>query len=155
MLPLLLFTGFSPTYIKWRYYDIPSWPSVWVPLLFTVSVSSVCYIKMMSTVVPLTFMIWSKICCLPMLAFSFFFGCRSLIYSSVWAFVVSCLGGVSFCVSFLLLSKVVNRGLCSIAQAESLRYKLLGGLAVRRYSMMKSALLVPAGCVIYWFVCSW
>ena len=27
MLPLLLFTGFSPTYIKWRYYGIPSWPS--------------------------------------------------------------------------------------------------------------------------------
>jgi len=52
-------------------------------------------------------------------------------------------------VSFLLLPKVVNRGLCSIAQAESLRYKLLGGLAVLRYSMMKAALLVPAGCVIY------
>ena len=28
--------------------------------------------------------------------------------------------------------KVANRGLCAIAQAESLRYKLLGGLAVRR-----------------------
>ncbi|KAL3619975.1 hypothetical protein CASFOL_034887 [Castilleja foliolosa] len=28
--------------------------------------------------------------------------------------------------------KVNNRGLCAIAQAESLRYKLLGGLAVRR-----------------------
>merc|ERR1712006_40833 len=28
--------------------------------------------------------------------------------------------------------KVLNRGLCSVAQAESLRYKLLGGLAVRR-----------------------
>ena len=26
-----------------------------------------------------------------------------------------------------------NRGLCAIAQAESLRYKLLGGLAVCRY----------------------
>jgi len=41
----------------------------------------------------------------------------------------------------LYAEKVVNRGLCAIAQAESLRYKLLGGLAVRRYSMMKSALL--------------
>lgn len=28
--------------------------------------------------------------------------------------------------------KVVNRGLCAIAQAESLRFKLIGGLAVRR-----------------------
>jgi ribosomal protein S3 len=28
---------------------------------------------------------------------------------------------------------VNNRGLCAIAQAESLRYKLLGGLVVRRY----------------------
>jgi small subunit ribosomal protein S3e len=28
--------------------------------------------------------------------------------------------------------KVANRGLCAIAQAESLRFKLIGGLAVRR-----------------------
>lgn len=28
--------------------------------------------------------------------------------------------------------KVATRGLCAIAQAESLRYKLIGGLAVRR-----------------------
>eukprot|EP00897_Mesotaenium_endlicherianum_P004107 jgi/Mesen1/3724/ME000202S02806 len=32
----------------------------------------------------------------------------------------------------LYAEKVLNRGLCAIAQAESLRYKLLGGLAVRR-----------------------
>ncbi|KAL6496472.1 Small ribosomal subunit protein uS3y [Orobanche gracilis] len=32
----------------------------------------------------------------------------------------------------LYAEKVSNRGLCAIAQAESLRYKLLGGLAVRR-----------------------
>eukprot|EP01018_Ginkgo_biloba_P024942 Gb_33325 [translate_table: standard] len=32
----------------------------------------------------------------------------------------------------LYVEKVNNRGLCAIAQAESLRYKLLGGLAVRR-----------------------
>jgi small subunit ribosomal protein S3e len=33
----------------------------------------------------------------------------------------------------LYAEKVNNRGLCAIAQAESLRYKLLGGLVVRRY----------------------
>ena len=33
----------------------------------------------------------------------------------------------------LYAEKVNNRGLCAIAQAESLRYKLLGGLAVRRF----------------------
>merc|ERR1712080_791130 len=32
----------------------------------------------------------------------------------------------------VLGEKVLNRGLCAVAQAESLRYKLLGGLAVRR-----------------------
>jgi len=32
----------------------------------------------------------------------------------------------------LLVEKVADRGLCAIAQCESLRYKLLGGLAVRR-----------------------
>ncbi|KAL0683321.1 hypothetical protein Bca4012_050169 [Brassica carinata] len=32
----------------------------------------------------------------------------------------------------LYVEKVANRGLCAIAQAESLRYKLLGGLAVCR-----------------------
>jgi len=32
----------------------------------------------------------------------------------------------------LYAERVANRALCSIAQAESLRYKLLGGLAVRR-----------------------
>merc|ERR1711934_892412 len=32
----------------------------------------------------------------------------------------------------LFCEKVVNRGLCAVAQAESLRYKLIGGLAVRR-----------------------
>lgn len=40
----------------------------------------------------------------------------------------------SFSFFFLKLyaEKVATRGLCAIAQAESLRYKLLGGLAVRR-----------------------
>lgn len=32
----------------------------------------------------------------------------------------------------LYAEKVATRGLCAIAQAESLRYKLVGGLAVRR-----------------------
>jgi len=32
----------------------------------------------------------------------------------------------------LYAERVANRGLCAIAQTESLRYKLLGGLAVRR-----------------------
>ena len=32
----------------------------------------------------------------------------------------------------LYAEKVANRGLCAIAQAESLKYKLIGGLAVRR-----------------------
>lgn len=32
----------------------------------------------------------------------------------------------------LYAEKVETRGLCAIAQAESLRYKLIGGLAVRR-----------------------
>ena len=32
----------------------------------------------------------------------------------------------------LYAEKVAQRGLCAIAQAESLRYKLVGGLAVRR-----------------------
>ncbi len=34
----------------------------------------------------------------------------------------------------LYAEKVNNRGLCAVAQAESLRYKLLGGLAVRRWA---------------------
>jgi len=32
----------------------------------------------------------------------------------------------------LYAEKVANRGLCAVAQCESLRYKLIGGLAVRR-----------------------
>ena len=41
----------------------------------------------------------------------------------------------------LYAEKVNNRGLCAIAQAESLRYKLLGGLAVRRYILIISQIL--------------
>merc|ERR1712157_515983 len=32
----------------------------------------------------------------------------------------------------LYAEKVANRGLCAVAQCESLKYKLVGGLAVRR-----------------------
>jgi len=38
----------------------------------------------------------------------------------------------------LYAEKVANRGLCSVAQAESLRYKLLGGLAVRRRALLRA-----------------
>lgn len=37
----------------------------------------------------------------------------------------------------LYAEKVATRGLCAIAQAESLRYKLIGGLAVRRYNLIR------------------
>ncbi len=40
----------------------------------------------------------------------------------------------------LYAEKVANRGLCAVAQAESLRYKLLGGLAVRRCVAQVAAL---------------
>ena len=36
------------------------------------------------------------------------------------------------CLVFTFTFQVATRGLCAIAQAESLRYKLIGGLAVRR-----------------------
>ncbi|KAF3578432.1 hypothetical protein DY000_02029912 [Brassica cretica] len=45
----------------------------------------------------------------------------------------------------LYAEKVANRGLCAIAQAESLRYKLLGGLAVRR---RESVISLVAGCEV-------
>lgn len=51
----------------------------------------------------------------------------------------------------LYAEKVNNRGLCAIAQAESLRYKLLGGLAVRRYFFV--LLPITTGSIIlfdYW-----
>lgn len=42
----------------------------------------------------------------------------------------------------LYAEKVNNRGLCAIAQAESLRYKLLGGLAVRRWISADFCLII-------------
>nr|KAF6438919.1 ribosomal protein S3 [Molossus molossus] len=44
----------------------------------------------------------------------------------------------------LYAEKVATRGLCAIAQAESLRYKLLGGLAVRRRVGSQSRLPCPS-----------
>uniref|UniRef100_A0A2K6BNQ4 KH type-2 domain-containing protein n=1 Tax=Macaca nemestrina TaxID=9545 RepID=A0A2K6BNQ4_MACNE len=44
----------------------------------------------------------------------------------------------------LYAEKVATRGLCAIAQAESLRYKLLGGLAVRRAVGSQSHLPCPS-----------
>ena len=51
----------------------------------------------------------------------------------------------------LYAEKVNNRGLCAIAQAESLRYKLLGGLAVRRWGPLPSALATLATHPFYTF----
>jgi small subunit ribosomal protein S3e len=51
----------------------------------------------------------------------------------------------------LYAERVLNRGLCAIAQAESLRFKLLGGLAVRRacYGVMRFVMENGAkGCEI-------
>lgn len=51
----------------------------------------------------------------------------------------------------LYVEKVANRGLCAIAQAESLRYKLLGGLAVRRacYGVLRFVMESGAkGCAV-------
>eukprot|EP01147_Barroeca_monosierra_P002889 gene2889-5711_t len=51
----------------------------------------------------------------------------------------------------LFAEKVANRGLCAMAQCESLRYKLLGGLAVRRacYGVMRLVMESGAkGCEV-------
>lgn len=69
----------------------------------------------------------------------------------------------------LYAEKVNNRGLCAIAQAESLRYKLLGGLAVRRYVLILLTFLIVLVskrkrkslqalffcwyCLLIWYVC--
>ncbi len=47
--------------------------------------------------------------------------------------------------------KVSDRGLCAIAQCESLRYKLIGGLAVRRacYGVLRFIMELGAkGCEV-------
>ncbi|KAF0754856.1 hypothetical protein AaE_005176, partial [Aphanomyces astaci] len=45
----------------------------------------------------------------------------------------------------LYAERVANRGLCAQAQAESLKYKLLGGLAVRRAAMGVLRFVLEAG----------
>lgn len=50
----------------------------------------------------------------------------------------------------LYAEKVANRGLCAIAQAESLRYKLLGGLAVRRCVCLFLPLSAVANTMAFW-----
>jgi len=57
----------------------------------------------------------------------------------------------------LYAEKVNNRGLCAIAQAESLRYKLLGGLAVRRCVQLYwlFAYLVISACLPVSFASIW
>merc|ERR1711907_378137 len=47
----------------------------------------------------------------------------------------------------LYAEKVLNRGLCAVAQAESLRYKLLGGLAVRRACYGVLRLIMESGAL--------
>ena len=46
--------------------------------------------------------------------------------------VAACCLPCSFADMVLARCSVANRGLCAVAQAESLKYKLLGGLAARR-----------------------
>lgn len=51
----------------------------------------------------------------------------------------------------LFAERVLNRGLCAMAQCESLRYKLLGGLAVRRacYGVLRFVMEAGAkGCEV-------
>merc|ERR1712063_182840 len=47
----------------------------------------------------------------------------------------------------LYAEKVLNRGLCAVAQCESLRYKLLGGLAVRRACYGVLRLIMESGAL--------
>uniref|UniRef100_A0A0D3AGN1 Uncharacterized protein n=1 Tax=Brassica oleracea var. oleracea TaxID=109376 RepID=A0A0D3AGN1_BRAOL len=49
----------------------------------------------------------------------------------------------------LYAEKVATRGLCAIVQAESLRYKLLGGLAVRRSYPPLCHMMAPSLAVFH------
>jgi len=56
----------------------------------------------------------------------------------------------------LYAEKVANRGLCAVAQAESLRYKLLGGLAVRRCAVGRLCWMVGVvRCGAVWCGAGW
>ena len=52
----------------------------------------------------------------------------------------------------LYAEKVATRGLCAIVQAESLRYKLIGGLAVRRacYGVLRYVNISLQTDLVYW-----
>lgn len=52
----------------------------------------------------------------------------------------------------LYAERVANRGLSAVAQAESLRYKLLGGLAVRRYVAVVVIVFLMLVCVGFYVV---
>merc|ERR1712003_146409 len=53
----------------------------------------------------------------------------------------------------LFAEKVANRGLCAIAQCESLRYKLMGGLAVRRAAYGVLRFIMESGAKVSSFFC--
>ena len=53
----------------------------------------------------------------------------------------------------LFAEKVANRGLCAIAQCESLRYKLMGGLAVRRAAYGVLRFIMESGAKVSYFFC--
>lgn len=50
----------------------------------------------------------------------------------------------------LYAEKVANRGLCAVAQCESLRYKLIGGLAVRRAAYGVVRFIMESGASHLW-----
>ena len=49
-----------------------------------------------------------------------------------------------------MFHQVATRGLCAIAQAESLRYKLIGGLAVRRACYGVLRFIMESGAKVKW-----
>lgn len=55
----------------------------------------------------------------------------------------------------LYAEKVAMKGLSAVAQCESLKYKLLQGLAVRRYSPPSPLISFPLELAIAWSVSSW
>lgn len=57
---------------------------------------------------------------------------RNILIIHLWKFLYIFRFGFAPGTVELYAEKVATRGLCAIAQAESLRYKLTGGLAVRR-----------------------
>jgi small subunit ribosomal protein S3e len=56
-----------------------------------------------------------------------------------------CVWSSSFDACRICVRSVNNRGLCAVAQAESLKYKLIGGLAVRRAAYGVMRFIMEAG----------